>query len=192
MIRRELAAWQTRHILRRNPMVRIVAQTHPRRELATEGALTLLRRCKAPRSWLVPHPVSVRSSQSLHALTISQVEVFEDELAVATGHWRAARATCNIAFARLGSAFTLDDLIKGFAVRTGEEGIERRRTASSHDSPQRHSTFVISYHSHAGECNVTRLTRSTSILPATRFVPMTWKPFQGPTRQGAFLFLPSS
>ncbi len=52
---------------------------------------------------------------------ISQVEVFEDELAIATGHWRAARAAGKIVVAGLRAAFGLDQLIKGLAVRIGEE-----------------------------------------------------------------------
>src|SRR5689334_13759284 len=96
MIGSELVPWQTRHILRRNPMVRIVGQTHPRREIATEGALTPPVAMQSAVVFAYSSLLSARSSQPLYAPTISQVKVFEDVLAVATGHRRTARATWNI------------------------------------------------------------------------------------------------
>jgi hypothetical protein len=53
--------------------------------------------------------------------SITKVEVFDDKLTVTIGHGRTAGATCYLAIDGLRFCFTFDDLIKGIAVRTGEE-----------------------------------------------------------------------
>ena len=84
-------------------------------------------------------PLALLPSVSAHS--IAKVEVFDDEWTVTTGHGRTAGAACYLAIDGLRSCFTLDDLIKGIAVRTGEEK-RARWTARRHDYAPKDALIV--------------------------------------------------
>ena len=73
---------------------------------------------------------------SVSARSIAKVEVFDDERTVTTGHGRTAGAAYYLAIDGLRSCFTLDDLIKGIAVRTGEEKRARWRVRRHDYAPK--------------------------------------------------------
>ena len=83
---------------------------------------------------------------SVSARSIAKVEVFDDEWTVTTGHGRTAGAACYLVIDGLRSCFTLDDLIKGIAVRTGEEK-RARWPVRRHDYAPQDALFVKLVHS---------------------------------------------